>query len=377
MVKRISYFVLSLLILISLVYYYVIVSGEEDDMTVVRSSKRIRAPLKIKAVVAHKGTLYDWLTCTADLEAVHKTRIRAEVKAKVRAILVADGQQVKAGDTLVVLDGELYKADLARAKGDFFRALMEFLTELKLSLPGDTLKWARFLKNAYSQNQCPPLPEPQTLAETSTLARHGLPGYYATLKHQEDLLRKCTISAPFAGVVSALKVYPDQEVKPGDILMRLTDLSSLKIRIHVPEDELMAIKPGTLFYLLPFPEDTLKINAVLPEINSTSRQATAISVINNHDNNFKDGQRLLARVARYVYPDRLVIPRRAVLIRNNRPLVFAIHGGRAEWQYVELGAGNEDLIEIRAGVAPGDTVAVEGHYSLAHDTPVKVSVTPF
>jgi HlyD family secretion protein len=46
--------------------------------------------------------------------------------------------------------------------------------------------------------------------------------------------------------------------------------------------------------------------------------------------------------------------------------------GRAQWTYVNLGARSGDFVAITDGVAPGDTVAVDGHFALAYDAPVDV-----
>ena len=74
-------------------------------------------------------------------------------------------------------------------------------------------------------------------------------------------------------------------------------------------------------------------------------------------------------------PDRVdVYDQRVVLERDEKLLVFRAAGGRAEWQYVETGLESTDLVEITSGVAPGDTVLVEGHLTLAHGAPVKVRV---
>jgi hypothetical protein len=52
--------------------------------------------------------------------------------------------------------------------------------------------------------------------------------------------------------------------------------------------------------------------------------------------------------------------------------VFVAQEGLAKWHYVEVGEENEELIEIKSGIAVGDTVIVAGHYTLAHDAKVRV-----
>lgn len=70
--------------------------------------------------------------------------------------------------------------------------------------------------------------------------------------------------------------------------------------------------------------------------------------------------------------DRLVVPDDAVLVRQGRDLGFVIENGRAQWSYVELGARSGERVEITDGVAPRDTIAVDGHFALAHDASVRI-----
>jgi len=63
-----------------------------------------------------------------------------------------------------------------------------------------------------------------------------------------------------------------------------------------------------------------------------------------------------------------------VLVRQGRDLVFRIENGRAQWTYVTLGQRSGDAVEITEGLQPGDTLAVAGHYALAHEAPVNVAV---
>jgi len=50
--------------------------------------------------------------------------------------------------------------------------------------------------------------------------------------------------------------------------------------------------------------------------------------------------------------------------------------GLAKWRYVKTGRENEEYVEIlpsdEGTVEPGETVLVDGHAYLAHDTPVRL-----
>ena len=91
------------------------------------------------------------------------------------------------------------------------------------------------------------------------------------------------------------------------------------------------------------------------------------------------GRRLVAGLFAYVelesgrLPMRLAVPTDAVLVRQGRDLVFRIEEDIAKWIYVTTGPASGNHVEIVEGLQPGDIVAVAGHYSLAHDTPVEIT----
>jgi HlyD family secretion protein len=80
-------------------------------------------------------------------------------------------------------------------------------------------------------------------------------------------------------------------------------------------------------------------------------------------------------------PGRVLVPAGAVIERDGRPLVFVVKAGRAQWVYIIPGKSNgaetEVLPDSSTGAVPlavGDTVLVEGHLTLTHDAPVRVTL---
>jgi hypothetical protein len=78
--------------------------------------------------------------------------------------------------------------------------------------------------------------------------------------------------------------------------------------------------------------------------------------------------------------NRRLVPARAVIERDGRPLVFVVQEGRAKWTYIQPGRSNgvftEVLPDSASGQIPlnaGDLVIVEGHLTLTHDAPVRVA----
>jgi hypothetical protein len=84
------------------------------------------------------------------------------------------------------------------------------------------------------------------------------------------------------------------------------------------------------------------------------------------------------------YPDRILIPREALLERDRRPMVFMASArlddegnGFSEWRYVTPGQRNETHVEIllseeTSALRAGEIVLVDGHHTLAHQVPIRL-----
>ena len=71
--------------------------------------------------------------------------------------------------------------------------------------------------------------------------------------------------------------------------------------------------------------------------------------------------------------DCIVIPKSAVLYRQNRKVVFVHEDGLAKWVYVETGEENSTHAAITDGsLNPGQEIIVSNNLNLAHETPVKI-----
>ena len=68
-----------------------------------------------------------------------------------------------------------------------------------------------------------------------------------------------------------------------------------------------------------------------------------------------------------------VVPREAVTERGGRKVVFVLEGQKVSRRDVALGLGDDDVVEIRQGLEPGERVVVRGIETLQDDQRVRVS----
>ena len=112
------------------------------------------------------------------------------------------------------------------------------------------------------------------------------------------------------------------------------------------------------------------MDVISPMLDQATRTIEVLVRFENPEGRYRPGMFVRAQIAGWVYQDKLVAPKSALLIRDNRTLVFKKDGDRAKWLYVDTGLKNDDWVEIIAvhsggRLAPGDKVVVSDHLTLA------------
>jgi hypothetical protein len=144
------------------------------------------------------------------------------------------------------------------------------------------------------------------------------------------------------------------------------------VEFPVIESEYSFIKKDMPVGIIPFINDSLAITGRITEINPQVDETGMIKVRAE----FRNGGRLIdgmnVRVLiRKPVPNRLVIPKDALVIRQGKDVVFVKQDSLAIWKYVNIEFENSSTVALRDGLDPGDMVIVSGNVNLAHETVVK------
>jgi uncharacterized Zn ribbon protein len=75
-------------------------------------------------------------------------------------------------------------------------------------------------------------------------------------------------------------------------------------------------------------------------------------------------------------PNQLIVPKQAVVLRQNREVLFRYTGGIAYWTYINVLDENENQYSVEAAegatLEPGDTVIISNNLNLAHESEVEI-----
>jgi RND family efflux transporter MFP subunit len=406
--KKILAGVLALLILAAAAYFVFFgrkaapTAANEGQETAQPAAKTEESALPVKAVPVRRGELVMRLESPGEAYTERNIVLKAEVTGTIKKLNAKEGKHVRAGEVLVEIDDQEYRLKWERSEALRLRYLSELLLDKQFAPPAkemgpaarERIKTAEqdFSKasSLYGQGMISRQEFDRAKRDYETLliesgvkqeevmaAAKGLTQAEIDAKIAQMEVERTIIRAPFAGIVSSIKVSPQENISAGRELFTLVDISQIKVQAKVLESEIGKMKVGyeaTLRFSA-YPGKTFKghVEAVSPIINPEDRTCAVHIAVENPQEEIKPGMHAEVEIAADVYKDRLLVPQEAVLVRGGRKLVFAVEEGLAKWRYIEVGLENEDYVEVLDGVKEGEMVLVEGHFTLAHDARVQVS----
>jgi membrane fusion protein, multidrug efflux system len=317
--------------------------------------------------VAHDTTLTTGPTLSGTLEPELAATVRAELGGSLTQLRVDDGQPVKRGQVLARIDDTSLRDAYISARAALRSA------EATAQLARRNAERARRL-NAAGAVADRDVEDAETNATT---AEGQVADAKARLATAEKQLAKTVLRAPFDGVVANVSVSEGDVVQSGAELLSVLDPTTLRLEASVPAEDIATVKPGTpvQFTVSGFEDRRFagEVERVSPAVDPATRQVRVIVSLANQRRSLVAGLFADGRVATESRPG-IVVPRAAIDNRGIRPLVMRLKGGRVERVEVETGLQDRasERVEVRRGLAAGDTVLLGGAAGLAPGTPATV-----
>ena len=296
-------------------------------------------------------------------------RVAAKVAGTVAEMRKKLGDRVEKGEAVAVIDSR----EVADAKAEYLAALTNYDLQSALFEREKGL----FRKQIVAEQLFLKAKTVYTEAKLRLdLARQKLAALdlseseIAALPHQAGTsLSRKEIHAPISGRVSERLASIGQPVGgEGQIkeLYALTDLSTVEADLSVPVADLPLVHEKQAVSLTTSegreaPGVVAYVNAVLtPE----TRAGHVIAAFDNKDHALRPGSLLNARIVLGRNNVGAKVPRGAVQTISDESVVFVRTKTGFEKRRVELGDGDDDFVEVRAGVKPGEAIAVENSFVL-------------
>ena len=323
-----------------------------------------KVSLPVVGAEVRRGDLILSINTTGQVRSQAVANLKAEVSGTIDRVLVHPGQRVTKGQPLVTLDRRSFDLNVREAEAAVAQATVLFNDNV---VP-DSVVTGKAV--------------PEDRREIARV-RSGLLAAEVRLERAKLERERAVIEAPFNGVIDRVEVAPGERVSAGESVATVVDVSDLRVEASVLEHDLPLLRVGgDAAVLSPAAGASVHgaISAILPLVDSTTRAGRAVvRVPASAAASLRPGMYADVKLESSRLPNRILVPTRAVIEREGRPLVFVVKNGRAQWTYVTPGRTNGTDTEILADsvsgqipVAVGDTVLIEGHLTLTHDAPVRL-----
>lgn len=320
---------------------------------------------------AEGAEIVEELRLTGTLTAPRTARLAPEVNGRVAEIAVDAGDEVEAGATLLRLDDEIARLELAQAEA----ALREAVAEL-----GDT---RRRLTEARD------LAKSKGIADTEVRTREAevnaltavVDRRKAELGHREALVARHSLEAPFAGVIARRLTELGEWVGPDTPVLQLVAVDRLRLDLQVPQDYFGRVTPRTPVEvrLAARADDPLEVHItrVVPVNDPQARTFLARIALDNRERRMTPGMSANATLSMHTGREGVAVSRDALLrYPDGRIAVWVAEGEDTKRtvseRRVRTGLAFGDRIEIRSGLEAGMLVVVRGNESLREGQSVRV-----
>jgi RND family efflux transporter MFP subunit len=190
----------------------------------------------------------------------------------------------------------------------------------------------------------------------------------AVAVNQIDQARKAisdmVILAPISGYVSERVADPGEFLTPNAPNTKVATIvrtSSLRLRIDVPEASIgkVAVGQGISMQTSAYPERTFAgtVVRILPNLNTTARTLIVEAEVPNGDGLLKPGQFATVRVTQSKPENAVMIPASAIKTEGDLNKVYVVKDGAVRERLIQTGLLENDLIQVKQGIAEGETIA--------------------
>lgn len=324
-------------------------------------------PIPVEGAAVIHDTLVLAVRAAGEAAAWRKTVVRARVGGLVQAMPARENAAVGAGGLLVLLDPEEHQLELAEQKARLLQAEAAFR---------DATLFDSRIENEQVRRE----------REEWARARTGIEAAELAVRRAEINLGRTRVAAPFAGVIANIVVVAGQHVNPNDELLTIQEVDPIRVEVQVLESEIGYLSAGrsavVTFAAFPGRPFEGRIESINPIVEQQTRTARVTVAVRNPRGEILPGMYATVALDARRLPDRIMVPREAVLERDRRTMLFVYDGdeesGLAKWRYVTTGAQNATHVEIVENpetdmVRAGEVVLVDGHYTLTHDARVRLT----
>jgi RND family efflux transporter MFP subunit len=289
-----------------------------------------------------------WLPVSGTMQPVNQVTVKAKVPGEVRQLGVREGEAVKAGQLLALIDTADLETKLVERMGALESAKAQLALAEKTRAMNNKLLSEKFIsQNAFDGSE-----------SSQSVAQGSVKSVEAQVRLAQNAIRDAAVIAPLTGIVAKRHVQPGEKVAFDTPILTLVDLRELELAALVPAVDVPELKVGLAVELTVEGFGDRRFNGRIERINPSTEPGTrAFNVyigLPNAESTLRSGMFATGRIAIATSSPTPTLPLAAIRTEAGQSFVWTIDKGKLVRRVVLLGRRDDEagLVEVKTELPP-------------------------
>lgn len=332
-----------------------------------------RPPTPVTITKALQKTMPVEVTAVGNVEAISTISIRAQVAGEIQEIRFKEGDFVKKGQVLLIIDPRPYEAALAQAKASLARDKATGAYNRAQAQRYKTL----FDQGVASAEQLESFVSAADAADATVNADE------AAIKTAELNLEYCTIASPLDGRTGTVMVKPGNLVKVADVpIVVINQVNPIYVNFTVPQQYWPDIKENV-------DRRALRVAATIPQdlgrpvegtltfvdniVDSTTGTIHLRGTFENSQNRLWPGLYVNVLLTLSEQPNATVVQAHSIVSTQNGSYVYVVKpNNTVEQRTVVTNRTVENEAVVDKGLQPGEVIVLDGQINLVPGAQIEI-----
>jgi membrane fusion protein (multidrug efflux system) len=324
------------------------INDKDED----KENKQTAELIPVEVTTVTKGIITDYILLSANLETEKMADVYSRVQSLVENIYVEEGDYIKKGQVMIVLEADEYKLAEEKARLNYLKQKSDF-ERLEAMYKQDLLSIEEFQQ-----------------------ARFTMQSLEVDWKQAKLNLNYTRITSPISGVVGDRLRKPGDRIQPTNKLFTVINTTEMIAVVYAPEKELGNVKKNQSAFVT---SDHIKgenfegwIKRVSPVVDPQSGTFKITIGVKNRENKLRSGMFVNTHIITATHNNAVLIPKRAIVYENEEMNVFIVRDSLAHKFVLKVGFQYHEKVESLEGINEGDQIIVVGQAGLKDKTKVKI-----
>ncbi|NLL84306.1 MAG: efflux RND transporter periplasmic adaptor subunit [Lentisphaerae bacterium] len=342
----------------------------KSDKNKAGSADRKALPVAVRTGYVTKGAITEILQFTGELESPLSVDITAKIQGRLESLALSNGVNVTEG--VAISSGEIL-AEIDHRNLEAQLALAQAQVQQSIALLNDKTRERRRLEALFEAEVAT-----EQARDAAVAAHESAEAALAQARAQSKLaqvnLDEAFIRAPMDGVVAQRYLDPGSMVSPGMPIVRMVQMTPLRLMVSVPAHLLTALTPGKTPLVVrtdAYPDRTFNclVSRIFPTVAQKTRTAQVEIMLDNQRNGngnwlLLPGMYATAEISMAMREGALMIPAASIVRVLQRQVIFTVQADTVSAVSIQTGIRSGDMVEVLEGLNEGDEFVTMGQNKL-------------